>query len=43
MSLQARTQGLNLAVDEALRGVLALGLLEAEGAVLGALPPAFAE
>ena len=43
MSLQARTQGLSLAVDDALRGVLALGLLEAENAVLGALPPAFAE
>ena len=43
MSLQARTQGLTLAVDDALRGVLALGLLEAENAVLGALPPAFAE
>ncbi len=43
MSLQARTQGLSLAVDDALRGVLALGLLEAENAVLGALPPTFAE
>ncbi len=41
MSLQARTQGLNLTVDEPLRGVLALGLLEAEGVVLGALPPGF--
>ncbi|MGH7731215.1 MAG: B3/B4 domain-containing protein [Candidatus Eiseniibacteriota bacterium] len=43
MSLQARIQGLTLVVDEALRGVLALGLLEAEGAALGALPPAFTE
>ena len=42
MSLQARTQGINLAVDESLRGVLALGLLEAEGATLGVLPPEFA-
>ena len=41
MSLQARTQGLNLTVDEPLRGVLALGLLEAEGVSLGALPPEF--
>jgi DNA/RNA-binding domain of Phe-tRNA-synthetase-like protein len=43
MSLQARIQGLTLTVDEALRGVLALGLLEAEGAVLATLAPAFAE
>jgi DNA/RNA-binding domain of Phe-tRNA-synthetase-like protein len=43
MSLQARTQGLTLTLDDALRGVLALGLLEAEGASLAALPPAFAE
>ena len=42
MSLQARTQGLGLAVDEGLRGVLALGLLEAEGVMLGTLPPEFA-
>ena len=41
MSLQARTQGLSLSVEEALRGALALGLLEAEGVVLGPLPPAF--
>src|SRR5436309_3204607 len=41
MSLQARTQGLSLTIDDALRGALALGLLEAEGVVLGALPPAF--
>ena len=31
MSLQARAPGLSLTVDESLRGVLALGLLEAEG------------
>lgn len=43
MSLQARIQGLTLTLDDALRGVLALGLLEAEGAVQGALPPAFVE
>ena len=43
MSLQARAHGLNLTVDESLRGVLALGLLEAEGVVLGTLPPAFAQ
>jgi DNA/RNA-binding domain of Phe-tRNA-synthetase-like protein len=41
MSLQARTQGLSFSVDEALRGTLALGLLEAEGATLAALPPEF--
>lgn len=41
MSLQARAQGLNISVDEPLRGVLALGLLEAEGMVLGSLPPEF--
>lgn len=41
MTLQARTQGLNLTVEDALRGALALGLLEAESVVLGALPPAF--
>jgi DNA/RNA-binding domain of Phe-tRNA-synthetase-like protein len=41
MSLQARTQGLTLTVEDALRGTLALGQLEAEGAVLGALPAAF--
>ena len=43
MSLQARTQGLALTVDDSLRGVLALGLLEAEGVVLGTLPPEFAQ
>lgn len=41
MSLQARTQGLSLTVEDGLRGTLALGLLEAEGMVLGELPPAF--
>jgi len=30
MTLQTRTQGLSLTVDDSLRGVLALGLLEAE-------------
>jgi DNA/RNA-binding domain of Phe-tRNA-synthetase-like protein len=42
MSLQARIQGLSLTLDEGLRGVLALGLLEGEGAVQGPLPPEFA-
>jgi DNA/RNA-binding domain of Phe-tRNA-synthetase-like protein len=41
MSLQARTQGLSLTVDDSLRGALALGLLEADGVVMGPLPPAF--
>ena len=41
MSLQARTQGLSLTVEDALRGTLALGQLEAEGVVLGTLPPEF--
>jgi DNA/RNA-binding domain of Phe-tRNA-synthetase-like protein len=41
MSMQARTQGLSLSVDDALRGTLALGLLEAEGATLAPLPPEF--
>jgi DNA/RNA-binding domain of Phe-tRNA-synthetase-like protein len=41
MSLQARTQGLGLTVDDALRGALALGLLEIEGVVLGPLPAGF--
>ena len=43
MSLQARIQGLSLTLDDSLRGVLALGLLEAEGAVQGPLPPEFLE
>ncbi len=42
MSLQARAQGIPLEVDDALRGVLALGLLESDGASLAALPPEFA-
>jgi DNA/RNA-binding domain of Phe-tRNA-synthetase-like protein len=41
MSLQARTQGLSLTVDDSLRGALALGLLEADGVVMGPLPAAF--
>lgn len=41
MSLQARTQGFSLTIEDALRGALALGLLEAESVVLGPLPPAF--
>ena len=41
MSLQARTQGPNVVVDDSLRGVFALGLLEAEGVRLGGLPPEF--
>lgn len=39
--LQANTQGLKVAIDESLRGTLALGLLEAEGCRLDGLPPAF--
>jgi DNA/RNA-binding domain of Phe-tRNA-synthetase-like protein len=41
MTLQARAQGLNLSVEDALRGTLALGLLEAESLQLGALPAEF--
>ena len=41
MSLQARTLGLVLEFDDALRGILALGLLEAEGLEAGPLPPEF--
>lgn len=41
MSLGARAQGLTLSVDEALRGTLALGVLEAEGIRVAELPPAF--
>ena len=37
----ARTQGLSLAVDDALRGSVALGLLEAEDLKVHALAPAF--
>ena len=43
MSLGARAQGLTLSVDEALRGTLALGVLEAEGIGASPLPPAFDE
>jgi DNA/RNA-binding domain of Phe-tRNA-synthetase-like protein len=41
MSLQARTHGLNLKVEDSLRGVLGLGLLEAEGVRPGPLPGEF--
>lgn len=41
MSLQANTHRLRLSVDESLRGVLAIGMLEAEHVQLGALPPEF--
>src|SRR5437867_7330434 len=41
MSLQARIQNLPVLVDDSLRGVLALGLLEAEGVRLGELPAEF--
>jgi DNA/RNA-binding domain of Phe-tRNA-synthetase-like protein len=41
MSLQARSQGLNVVLDDALRGVFALGLLEAEGISARALPTEF--
>lgn len=41
MSLGARAQGLALSVDEALRGTLALGILEAEGIGREPLSPAF--
>ena len=37
----ARTQGLALAVEDSLRGTVALGVLEAEGIEVQALPPAF--
>lgn len=43
MTLQARTQGLGLDVEDSLRGVLALGLLEAENVSVGRLPPEFDE
>ncbi|HYM80212.1 MAG TPA: phenylalanine--tRNA ligase beta subunit-related protein [Candidatus Limnocylindria bacterium] len=43
MSLQARSQSLHLTVDDGLRGVVALGLLEAEGVQLGRLPAEFEE
>lgn len=41
MTLQARIHGLTLKVDESLRGVLALGLLEAESLRTGPLPAEF--
>ena len=41
MTLQARAQGLSLTVEESLRGVLALGLLEADGVELEPVPPDF--
>lgn len=43
MSLQARTHAMSLKMDEALLGVLAVGLLEAEDVDLGPLPDAFIE
>jgi DNA/RNA-binding domain of Phe-tRNA-synthetase-like protein len=42
MSLQANLHGHRLTVDESLRGVLSIGMLEAENVGLGALPPEFA-
>jgi len=39
--LEARSQGLTLSIEDALRGVVALGLLEAEGAAVTELPPEF--
>jgi DNA/RNA-binding domain of Phe-tRNA-synthetase-like protein len=41
MSIQARASGLQLLVDDSLRGTLALGLLEAEGTSVEVLPPEF--
>jgi DNA/RNA-binding domain of Phe-tRNA-synthetase-like protein len=41
MSLQARNQNLNVVLDDTLRGVFALGLLEAEGIGAKELPPEF--
>ena len=41
MSIQARPQSLQLITDESLRGILALGLLEADGLSGDPLPPAF--
>ena len=41
MSIQARPQSLQLVTDESLCGVLALGLLEADGISGDPLPPAF--
>ncbi len=41
MSLQGRTQSINVSVDDSLLGTLALGLLEAEGLRSGPLPHEF--
>lgn len=41
MVLPTRPQALSLAVDDSLRGVLALGLLEAEGVRVEPVPPEF--
>ena len=41
MTLQARTQGIPFTVDDPLRGVLALGVLETEGIALEPLDAAF--
>src|SRR5205085_1066193 len=41
MTIEARPQSLRLVADDNLRGVLALGLLEADGLVGEPLPPAF--
>jgi DNA/RNA-binding domain of Phe-tRNA-synthetase-like protein len=43
MTLQARSQSFPFAIDEALHGVLALGVLEAEGVSSDPLPPVFHE
>jgi DNA/RNA-binding domain of Phe-tRNA-synthetase-like protein len=43
MSLQARLQSLALSVDDALRGTLAIGVLEAEGVRPDPLPDGFSE
>jgi DNA/RNA-binding domain of Phe-tRNA-synthetase-like protein len=43
VSLQAGVPGLGLGVEDSLRGVLALGLLEADDVRLGAAPPEFDE
>lgn len=39
--MQTRASGLQLVVDDSLRGTLALGLLEAESASMDGLPPEF--
>ena len=41
MTLQTRVQGPSLTVDDSLRGVLALGLLEVSGVELERVPPDF--